>query len=149
MNLVRWSPLVETNLLRNTMNRLFDTALQGPRAESENGAINCKPAVGFHESDNKVSVYVDLTGLDEPTVDVHVENNILRIRGECRVRQNYDKEGINGAQGVFARSFILATAVDPANVCTTCKDGVLTITLPKAKTITITKMIEVAGAAAA
>ena len=148
MNLTRWRPFREISLLRNRMSRPFDRALQGCPA-AKNSARSWNPAVGFHESEDKVVIHIDLPAVDEATVEVRVENNILTIRGERRVQGSYEKGTLRPVEdGAFARSLTLATAVDPANVCTAYEAGVLTITLPKAQNAK-PKRLEIAGAASA
>jgi len=149
MNLVRWNPFGEMSLLQNHMNRLFDTALQAWPGES-NGTTSWIPAADIYESDNELVVNLDLPGIDPKAVDVRVENNVLSIRGERQFDEKQNKENFHRVErpyGPFARSFSLATAVDPDKIRADFKAGVLSITLPKAEAAK-PKRIQIAATAA-
>jgi len=149
MNVARWNPFSEMNLLQNQMNRLFDTALQGWPNDG-NGATNWIPATDIYESDNELIVNLDLPGVDPKMVDVHVENNVLTIRGERQFEEKQNRENfhrIERSYGTFARSFTLSTAVDADKIRASYKAGVLSITLPKAEAAK-PKRIQIAATAA-
>ena len=135
MNVVRWNPFNDVSLLQNQMNRLFENALQGWPAES-NGTSSWVPPVDIYETENDLVVTTDLPGIDPKRIDMQVENNILTIRGERRLEQKLEKENFHRVErtyGAFARSFTLSTAVDPEKIRANYKDGVLSISLPKAE----------------
>ena len=135
MNVVRWNPFNDVSLLQNQMNRLFENALQGWPAES-NGTSSWVPPVDIYETENDLVVTTDLPGIDPKKIDMQVENNILTIRGERRLEQKLEKENFHRVErtyGAFARSFTLSTAVDPEKIRANYKDGVLSISLPKAE----------------
>ena len=149
MNLVRWNPFNDMNLLQNQMNRLFDTALQGWPAES-NGTTNWVPAADIYESENDLIVTLDLPGVDPKLIDLRVENNILSIRGERHFEQKQDRENyhrVERSYGTFTRSFTLSTSVDADKIRAQYKAGVLSITLPKAEAAK-PKRIQIAATAA-
>jgi HSP20 family protein len=149
MNFVRWNPLSEVSVLQNQMNRLFETAVHGWSGES-NGTTNWVPATDIYESENELIVNLDLPGIDPKMVDVHVENNVLTIRGERRFEQNQNKDNyhrVERSYGTFARSFTLSTYVDADKIRATYKAGVLSITLPKAEAAK-PKRIQIAATAA-
>ncbi len=148
MNFVRWNPFNEMNLLQNHMNRLFDTALQGWAGDSNGTAWI--PSADIYESENELVVNVDLPGIDPKMVDVHLENNILTIRGERRLDETKNRENFHRVErsyGAFARSFTLAVAVDSDKIRAGYQAGVLSITLPKAEAAK-PKRIQIAATAA-
>jgi len=149
MNLVRWNPFGEMSLLQNQMNRLFDTALQGWPGDS-NGTTTWIPAADIYESENELVVNLDLPGVDPKTVDVHVENSVLTIRGERSFDEKQNKENFHRVErsyGPFARSFTLSRPVDSDKISANYKAGVLSITLPKAESAK-PKRIQIAATAA-
>jgi HSP20 family protein len=149
MNFVRWNPLNEMSLLQSQMNRLFDTALHGLPGES-NTTANWAPPVDIYETENDLVVHFDLPGVDPKQVDVSVENNVLAVRGERHFAEKQNQENFHRVErsyGTFARSFTLSRSVDPDKIRANYKDGVLTITLPKAEAAK-PKRIQIAGAAA-
>jgi HSP20 family protein len=123
------------SLLQNHMNRLFESALQGWPAES-NGTTSWVPAADIYESDNELTVNLDLPGVDPKLVDIRVENNVLTIRGERHFEQKQDRENyhrVERSYGTFVRSFTLSTSVDADKIRAQYKAGVLSIALPKAE----------------
>lgn len=135
MNLVRWNPFGDMNLLQTQMNRLFDSAIQGWSGEA-NGTSSWVPAADIYESDEDLVVNLDLPGIDPKAVDVRVENNLLTIRGERQFTlkknpENYHR--VERSYGTFGRSFTLSTSVNPEKIRATYQSGVLTIVLPKAE----------------
>jgi HSP20 family protein len=136
MNLVRWNPFSELNLLQSQMNRLFDTAMQGWPDLSNGTTGGWSPAADIYESDSELVVNVDLPGVDPAAVDVRVENSVLSIRGERHLDDIQNKENfhrVERSSGPFARSFTLSTSVDADKIRANYKAGVLSITLPKAE----------------
>jgi HSP20 family protein len=148
MNLVRWTPFSEMNLLQNQMNRLFDAALQGQSGDAT-GTTTWIPAADIYETENELLVNVDLPGIDPKRVEVRVENDVLSIRGDREMRKEEKGETfhrVERAHGVFARSFALTTSVDSEKIRASYNAGVLSITLPKAEAVKPRK-IEIAAAA--
>jgi HSP20 family protein len=131
----QWNPFGEMSLLQNQMNRLFNSALQGWPDGDSNGTTSWTPAADIYESDNELTVNLDLPGVDPNMVDIRVENNTLTIRGERHFeeKQKENFHRVERSYGPFARAFTLSTSVDPDKIRANYKTGVLTITLPKAE----------------
>jgi len=149
MSFARWNPLNEMNLLQSQMNRLFDTALQGWPGES-NTTATWTPPVDIYETENDLTVNLDLPGVDPKQVDVSVENNVLTIRGERHFAEKQHQENFHRVErsyGTFARSFTLSRSVDSEKIRANYQAGVLTITLPKAEAAK-PRRIQIAAAAA-
>ena len=131
----QWNPFGEMSQLQNQMNRLFNSALQGWPDGDSNGTTSWTPAADIYESENELTVNLDLPGVDPNVVDIRVENNILTIRGERHFeeKQKENFHRVERSYGPFARAFTLSTSVDPNKIRANYKTGVLTITLPKAE----------------
>jgi HSP20 family protein len=135
MNMVRWNPFRDMSILQNQMNRLFENALQTWPSDSDT-TNGWAPAADIYETDNDLVVRADLPGVDPKEIEVRVENNVLMIRGERRFEQKDDRENFHRVErsyGAFSRAFTLAAAVDADKIQASYKNGVLTITLPKAE----------------
>jgi HSP20 family protein len=149
MNLVRWNPLRDMSILQNRMNRLFEDALHTSPTES-NGTDAWSPAADIYETDNDLVLQTDLPGIDPKQIDVRVENNVLTIRGERRFEPKVERENFHRVErpyGTFLRSFTLATPVESEKIQAHYKNGVLSITLPKAERAK-PKRIQIAATAA-
>jgi HSP20 family protein len=145
MNLVRWTPFSDMDLLQSQMNRLFENAFQG-----SGGTTSWVPAADIYESDNELVVHLDVPGVDPKAVEIRVENNVLTIRGERPFNRKESSENFHRVErlyGAFGRSFSLSTAVDSDKIRATYKEGVLSISLPKAEAAKPRK-IQIASAVA-
>jgi len=149
MNLIRWSPFRDMTILQNQMNRLFEDALHTWPTESDSTSV-WSPTADIYETDNDLILQADLPGIDPKQIDVRVENNMLTIRGERCFEPKVKQENFHRVErsyGTFSRSFTLTTAVDSEKVQANYKNGVLSITLPKAEQAK-PKRIQIAATAA-
>ena len=93
------------------------------------------PSADIYEKADALVVVVDMPGVDESSVDIRVERNVLTIEG--RVAQE-THEGYRLAYSEYApydyhRAFTLSNEIDPSRIEASIKHGVLRLTLPKAK----------------
>ena len=87
MNLIHRSPFGNSSL-QNGTHDLFDSLLPRWPVEPADQPSTWKPAVDVCESENELLVHVDLPGIDLKLMNARVENNILTIRGERRLRKS-------------------------------------------------------------
>ena len=136
--------------LRDECDRLFDEASSMFRApwnrrsafdlepllRSEMDRMAFAPPAEVEERDGEYRVTMEMPGMDEQSVDVSVQDDILSIRAEKR-EETEDKGGnryfSERRYGVYARSFRLPAEVDQDRIAATMKNGLLTVTLPKAE----------------
>lgn len=132
MALVRWQPREIFGIGRD-MDRLFD-GLWGDGAAPREAVW--RPSVDIAETDHDFVLTADLPGIAREDLDLTVVDGRLTIKGQRR-RESDSKEGnvhrVERAYGTFTRAFDLPAAVDPETVAATYKDGVLTVTVPKAE----------------
>jgi len=65
---------------------------------------------------------------------LHLENNVLTLRGERKFEKETKDENyhrIERSYGAFSRSFAIPATVDEEKIRAEYKDGVLNIVLPK------------------
>jgi HSP20 family protein len=92
------------------------------------------PAVDIMEKKDEIVVTADMPGVDERSMDITLEKNILTIYGKVDTevpkghRLVYAEYGI----GDYARTFTLSEEVDRDRIQATMKNGVLRLVLPKA-----------------
>jgi HSP20 family protein len=137
MTLVRWAPFQNIGTIQQRMNRIFEDALTGPQASSEEDWAlggTWAPAVDIFEHEGNIVLKAELPGVDPKDVDIRVENNVLSLRGERKFdsevkRDEYHR--VERAYGSFSRSFTLPAVVDTEKIAADYSDGVLKVTLPQ------------------
>ena len=136
MTLVRWQP--ERDVLFNMqreVGRLFDDMMNRPLVGTRSGD-GWFPPVDIEEQADAFVVEMDLPGIKNDEIKITMENNTLSIRGERKQEQTQEEPSYHICErrfGVFQRAFTLPQGVDGAKIRAAFKDGVLTITLPKAE----------------
>jgi len=96
-------------------------------------ALYIAPPVDIFESEDALIVVADLPGVDKDAVNIRVEDSILTIKGSASYspRSSVLVEEFN-LQGYY-RQFQLSDEVDQSKISAEFKNGVLTITMPKAE----------------
>lgn len=102
------------------------------------------PRVDIYETDKTIELLADMPGIDDKNVDVTLEKNVLTIYGRVEAVQ---PEGFNLTYaeydtGDFERSFTLSDEIDREKIGAKVKNGVLSLSLPKAEKA-MTRKIEV------
>jgi len=94
--------------------------------------------VDIFDTEQGVSIHVDLPGVNKEDVSVEVKENVLTIRGDRKTEEPvadncyYRRER---AFGTFQRSFATHTMISPGDIKATFKNGVLKIEIPKPREI--------------
>ncbi|MEP0822232.1 MAG: Hsp20/alpha crystallin family protein [Ignavibacterium sp.] len=143
MALIRWNPTREASFpselwnIHREFDRLFDSMMRGGIQDDGTFGLNMwTPPVDIHEQENEYVVKVELPGVSKDDVKITLESNILTIRGEKK-RENEEKNEnfhrVERTYGSFQRSFTLPTSVKSDKIDASYKDGILTVTLPKAE----------------
>jgi HSP20 family protein len=148
MAIVRWDPFRDLTTLHDRMNRLFDETLIRSRA-SEPAELTgtWAPSVDVFENADKFEIFAELPGIKKEDVQLELKENVLTLKGERRFENEYKDHTchrMERAYGQFVRSFSLPTQVDASKVEAKYKDGVLTVTVPKAATAK-PRVIEIAA----
>ncbi|MBI5664768.1 MAG: Hsp20/alpha crystallin family protein [Nitrospirae bacterium] len=106
------------------------------------------PAVDIVEKDDDIVVFADMPGVDEHSVDVTLEKDLLTIYGriEPEVPENHKLVVSEYGVGDYQRTFTLSDEIDKDHIHATVRDGVLRLVLPKAEKAK-TKKIPVTGTA--
>ena len=93
------------------------------------------PTTDIHETADALIVTVEMPGVDTDGVNVTLEKRELTIVGHCRpfVPEGHALTHAEYREGDFERSFPLSDAIDGGAIEASMKNGVLTLTLPKAK----------------
>jgi HSP20 family protein len=144
MSIVRWNPVRELTTfpsdilgMQREINHMFDRFFRGGVLDdAEFPATGWVPAVDLAEKDDAYIAKVELPGVSKDDVKITLQDNIITIRGEKKDEKetkesNYHR--VERSYGSFQRSFNLPTAVKGDKIEAQYKDGILTISLPKAE----------------
>ena len=130
----RWNPTAAW--LERDPFRLMEGFLNGEAGRGEELSNRAwRPAVDIRETGDSYVVSAELPGLTKDDVQITIENNVLKLTGERRFEKEVKEEEfhrVERAYGTFSRAFALPTRVDPERVEASFKDGILTVTVPKA-----------------
>ena len=123
--------------LHRQMNQLFDDLFDpattgSPRQQGLPQGWS-SPALEVHQSDDAVEITAELPGVKEDDIDLTIEDGVLTLRGEKRSSKTDEAHGYSErSYGRFERSISLPTNIDEEKCAADFRDGVLTITLPRA-----------------
>lgn len=128
-----WTPLAQLDSLRNEINRFFDS----PLADFGGSEVfnTWAPAVDLYEDKDNLVVTAELPGMKKEEIDISLHEGNLVIAGERKEEKKYGEKETQRAErfyGRFQRTVALPKQVDAGNVKAGYKDGILTVTLPKA-----------------
>ena len=137
MAIIRWAqpgpPMRDLVTMHEEMNRLFDGVFGRPGARA---AFDFVPVVDIEETPEQFVLRVDLPGVAQSDVKVHVMGDTISLRGERR-QESETKDGswlrCERSHGTFERSFTLGAPVRADQVKAAYKDGVLEVQVPKAE----------------
>jgi HSP20 family protein len=134
MNLVVRDPFwKEFSSLSHRLNRLLGDT---PREDGGDFLGSFCPAVDIFDKGGEVVIHAELPGINKEDIDVRVENNVLTIRGKKEQKEEVKDEGYFRSErlyGAFSRSFSLPSTVEASKIAAQYKDGVLTLSIPKAE----------------
>ena len=128
------TPWTGMTTFKKEMDRLFDRFVEPVWPEAPTlGAW--EPKIDLTETKDALTVKAELAGVDQKDISVSLQDGVLTIKGEKdEEKEEKDKQyhRVERSYGAFARAIRLPAAVDAGGVTATFKDGVVTITLPKA-----------------
>ncbi|HLG93822.1 MAG TPA: Hsp20/alpha crystallin family protein [candidate division Zixibacteria bacterium] len=96
------------------------------------------PQVDMSETKDELTVRAEVPGMDKESISVTLQDNVLILRGDRKQETEAKSATFHRKErsyGSFIRSFTLPTLVQEDKVKAAYKDGVLTITLPKAEEV--------------
>jgi HSP20 family protein len=125
----RWDPLRDLLALHEQIGQLVGTDAPG-----------WTPPVDLYETPTEFVLTAELPGLARDQIEIHAEDNRIVIRGQRGAGpgeaaspipcEQYHR--VERGHGRFSRAFALPETVDVDAVTADLKDGVLTVTIPKA-----------------
>ena len=134
MNLVVRDPFwKEFSSLSGRLNRMLQDM---PREDDSDFLGNFRPTVDIFDKGSEIVLHAELPGTKKEDIDVRVENNVLTLRGKKERKDEVKEDGYYRSErafGTFSRSFSLPTTVDITKISAEYRDGILTLSIPKAE----------------
>lgn len=93
------------------------------------------PAADIFETDEALTVVLEMPGVEKKNVNIALEQDVLRVEGQIDFSnyQGMDPVYTEYNVGHYTRGFTLSNKIDRDKISAQLDNGVLTLTLPKAK----------------
>jgi HSP20 family molecular chaperone IbpA len=93
------------------------------------------PRTDIYETDDQVVLLADMPGVDETSIEVTLERNVLTITGRTSETppEGYRLAYAEFEHGDFQRAFALSSQADANGIRASIQDGVLRVSVPKTK----------------
>lgn len=136
MTLVRFNKRHRGDLARlhGEMDDLFGGFFKG--FDGPFAGYKAWPAIDVAEEEDAIIVRAEVPGCKADDIDISVHGNVLTISGEKKLSEEKKEKGyyhVESSYGSFRRELTLPTDVDQSKIDATCKNGVLSVNLPKAE----------------
>lgn len=133
--LASWPALDRWSTLRDELDSLFEMPLWSGFGRQSQLFSAWTPALDVYQNNDNVVAMIELPGMKKEDIEISLHDGMLTISGERKTEtQEGDKaERSERYIGKFRRSITLPTRIDANKVSASYKDGILTVTLPKAE----------------
>jgi len=93
------------------------------------------PTTDIYETDEALTLVMEMPGVEKKDISIALENDVLRVEGRIDFSKYEGMDPVYAEYNVghYARSFTLSNKIDQEQIAAQLEDGVLTLTLPKAK----------------
>lgn len=126
--------------MANETQELQADVVEKQEVEVVEGAERTRPGKAFipkadiYETEQSLVIVADMPGVDESSVEVTLEKNVLSLRGilNFTAPAGYSLAYAEYEVGDYERSFTLSEDIDRNNIRATISEGVLRLFLPKA-----------------
>lgn len=130
-----WPSLNRWANLRDDLDTLLDLPFWNTSGRQSQLFNGWTPALDLYQNSENIVAVVELPGMRKEDIEISLQDGTLSISGERKDERSQE----NGATrtersaGKFRRTITLPTRVDANKVSASYKDGILTVTLPKAE----------------
>jgi HSP20 family protein len=125
-----WQPFTSIETIRQQLDKVFDQLA----TTRDNSEATWMPALEVADAGDNFVLKAQLPGIDPKDIDVQVTPEAISISGERRYENTEEKSGYVRSEfryGKFHRMLPLPAPIQNDSVQAECKDGILTLTLPK------------------
>lgn len=134
-SVLNWPSIGRLTDLRDEIDRLFELPL-GELNTSSSWMSGWTPALDVYEDKDQFTVKAEVPGMSKDAIEVSLHDGMLTISGERKDEAQRKEGGLYRSEryfGRFQRSVELPALVVGEKVKADYRDGILTITLPKAE----------------
>jgi HSP20 family protein len=106
------------------------------RAEATRGGFFFTPRVDIVETEGELTLFAEVPGVRPEDVDLRYEKGELVLH--ARVKPCVNRQGLllqEYEEGDFYRAFNISESIDASRISAECKNGLLTVHLPKAESV--------------
>jgi HSP20 family protein len=151
VSITRWDPWGDIVSLREAMNNLLEESFVRPQPGTPGPGMASSLALDVKETPDTFMVTASVPGVPPSDIDITILGDTLRISGQRKADIEETGEGNRWLLrerrfGAFERTVSLPSVVNSEGASADFKDGVLTITLPKAD-VAKPRSIPIKGAA--
>lgn len=124
--------------LHQALDRMFEPSTFFDRDNWLSNVVgsNWTPTIDIKDEANQYVIRADVPGVDSKNIEVSIDKGMLTIKGHRETETKEERENyvhIERSQGSFYRTINLPNATDSSKISAKSKNGVLEITVPKAK----------------
>lgn len=130
-----WPGFGRLSTLRDEIDRLFEAPLS-EFAQTSQLLSGWTPPLDVYEDKDHLYVRAELPGMKKQDIALSLHDGSLSVSGERKTEKTHEEQEVYRAErffGRFQRTVTLPTPVQMDKVKAEYKDGVLTVTLPKAE----------------
>ena len=130
-----WPTFGRLSNLRDELDPLFELPFWSNFGRQTQLFSGWTPALDLYQSNDNVIALIELPGMRKEDIEISLHDGMLTIAGERKMETPGGEKAERSERyiGKFRRSITLPTRVDANKVSATHKDGILTVTLPKAE----------------
>ena len=130
-----WPALDRWSTLRGELDNLFEMPLWSGFGRQSQLFSAWTPTLDVYQNNDNVVAMIELAGMKKEDIEISLHDGMLTISGERKGESAQDDKAERSERfiGKFRRSITLPTRIDANKVSANYKDGILTVTLPKAE----------------
>ena len=93
------------------------------------------PTTDIFETEQALTVLLEMPGVERDNVDINVDNDILTIAGRIDFSKYQGLQPVYTEYNIghYSRSFQLSSKIDQGKISAEINDGLVTVVLPKAE----------------
>ena len=150
MAIDKWNPFKEIDRMSKDMDRLWDQVFPTSRRFLKELPVKAlmdretaPPAIDIIERPDAIIVKAELPGVEKDNVDISVQESRLTISGKIEQNKEEKKEDYYYSERSYtsySRCVDIPCKVDAELITAKLKNGILTVTLPKAEDVKAKKI---------